>query len=597
MMHVRTKIICTIGPSVLSYDKILELMHAGMDVARLNFSHGNHAQHKEVISLLKKAREELKKPLAIMLDSKGPEIRIRAVQGGQLLLKEGDVLPLLKEQKEGSLAGISVHPASVIDELEVGERLLFDDGYIQANVIEKSKGSIKVKILNSGLLKSGKKINVPSGRITLPAMTQEDIDDFTFGCEQDVDAIAASFVRSAENVLEIRKFIKSKGKKEILIISKIENVEGVKNFDSILQVSDGIMVARGDLGVELPLYQVPQLQKMMIKKCNLEGKIVVTATQMLESMINCPRPTRAEVSDVANAIYDSTSCVMLSGETAAGKYPIETTKMMRSVVEEAEKDFDYEGYDRAHHSRNYNDTSSSIALATVKTAYKSSAKAIFTYTSSGFTSRNISKFRPKIPIISITNCKKTFHQLSLVWGAVAVLKECHTEEHAFAAATCYALTHGYVQYGDRVFVTAGSPFGVRGTTNMMMIRNIGDVLVRGHPSKGKNVYGQASILLTFHEKIDVKQKIAVITHCEPKYEEFLSVAKGIVLQNFEEDTESEECLKEIAEKYHIPFLFRAESATTLIKEGEMVTLAPSKGVVFKGEMEAEEDVIKEACKL
>ena len=597
MMHVRTKIICTIGPSVLSYEKILELMHAGMDVARLNFSHGNHAQHKEVITLLKKAREELKKPLAIMLDSKGPEIRIRAVESGQLPLKEGDVLPLIKEEKEGSLSGVSVHPASVVDDLEVGERLLFDDGYIQANVIEKSKGSIKVKILNSGILKSGKKINVPSGRITLPAMTQEDIDDFSFGCEQDIDAIAASFIRSAENVLEIRKFVKSKGKKEILIISKIENVEGVKNFDSILQVSDGIMVARGDLGVELPLYQVPQLQKMMIRKCNLEGKIVVTATQMLESMINYPRPTRAEVSDVANAIYDSTSCVMLSGETAAGKYPIETTKMMRSVVEEAEKDFDYEGYDRAHHSRNYNDTSSSIALATVKTAYKSSAKAIFTYTSSGFTTRNISKFRPKIPIISITNCKKTYHQLSLVWGAVAVLKECHTEEHAFAAATCYALTHGYVQYGDRVFVTAGSPFGVRGTTNMMMIRNIGDVLVRGHPSKGKNVYGQASILLTFHEKIDVKQKIAVITHCEPKYEEFLSVAKGIVLQNFEEDTESEECLKEIAEKYHIPFLYRAESATTLIKEGEMVTLAPSKGVVFKGEMAAEEDVIKEACKL
>lgn len=585
------------GPAVRSYEKIVELIKAGMDVARINFSHGMPEEHIETIQMLKKAREDLKCALAIMLDTKGPEIRIREIKGGQLPLVKGDEVKLIKEIRDGDKAGISVFPAHVIDDLKVGMQLLFDDGYIGASVIEASQECVTIRIENSGVLKSRKKINIPHEDIGLPAMTEDDIADLTLGCQQDVDIIAASFIRNADNVIEMRRLLKKLGKPDTLIISKIESVQGVKNFESILQVSDGIMVARGDLGVELPLKQVPRLQKMMIRKCNLEGKMVVTATQMLESMINYPRPTRAEVSDVANAIYDSTSCVMLSGETAVGKYPIEATEMMRSVVEEAEHDFDYENYDQTYNNRHYKNVSSSVAIATVKTAYNSQAQAIFTYTSSGFTSKMISRFRPKIPIVSLTSSEKTYHQLSCIWGVVPVLRSYTNAEEAFDAAMCFALQKKYVHYGDMVLVTAGTPFGIRGTTNMMVIKSIGNVLVRGEPGAGRVVYAPAMFVLVGDKQYDTAGKILVLSHCESKYEPLIQACSGVVLQNFEDDRESEKVLLECAHKYHIPVLIRAESACSLIKEGEFITLYPDKGVVFRGKISTEEEVIKNVCKL
>lgn len=596
-MHTRTKMICTIGPAVQSEEKILELMEAGMDCARLNFSHGTHEAHGETIRLLKKVREDLQKPLAIMLDTKGPEIRIKAIKNGQRSLEKGEKFRLYKELKADIDDGVSITPSSVLDDIEVGMQLLFDDGYISAKVVEKKADYVIVQIDNTGILKSGKKINIPHGNINLPAMTEEDIADLAFGCSQDVDIIAASFIRDAENVNEIRKLLKKHSHKEIQILSKIESVMGVKNFESILQVSDGIMVARGDLGVELPLNQVPKLQKMMIRKCNLEGKLVVTATQMLESMIQYPRPTRAEVSDVANAIYDSTSCVMLSGETAVGKYPIEAAKMMKSIIQEAEKDFDYKQYDQTHNNRNYKDISSAVAIATVKTAYSSQAQAIFTYTSSGFTSRMISRFRPHIPIISLTGSKKTYNQLALVWGVVPVLREYKTMDEAFDVATCYTLQQGYVHYGDMVLVTAGTPFGVRGTTNMMLIKSIGQVIVRGESNKGKHVYAQALFILVPDKTYEVKGKILVLSHCDRYYEPFIKDAAGVVLQNFEDDKESETCLLELGLKYHVPVIVRAESACSLIKEGEWITLDPNKGLVFRGTVSTEEEVLKKVCRI
>lgn len=594
-MHVRTKIICTIGPSVDTYDQMVALVEAGMDVARLNFSHGDHKQHKKRIDLLKKVRSDLKKPLGIMLDSKGPEIRIRTKENATLTLEKDTELELCCASELKKENAINVIPSHVVEELKEGMKVLFDDGYIEGVVTKTEGKSATVKILNPGQLKSFKKINIPHGGITLPAMSEEDVEDFVFGCEQDIDMIAASFIQSADNVLEIRKLLKKHGKSDIIIISKIESVSGVKNFESILQVSDGIMVARGDLGVELPLKEVPQLQKMMIKKCNQEGKVVVTATQMLESMMTNPRPTRAEVSDVANAIYDSTSCVMLSGETAAGKYPIECCKMMKAIVEEAEKDFDYENYAANYYNRNYKDASSSIALATVQTARKSLGHAIFTYTSSGFTPKVLSKFRPKIPIISLTQSEKIYNQLSLYWGVVPVLSQYANLQQAFDATACFALMHKYVHYGDRVFVTAGTPFEVRGTTNMMLIKNIGDVMARGEPCPGKYVYNEVVHGLSLESDFDSKGKIVVITHCEDGYEQKLKDAVGIVLQNNEEDIASENALQDICAKYHIPFITRVESATTLIKEGEWVTIAPNKGVVFRGQVTHEEDVIRQVC--
>jgi pyruvate kinase len=594
-MHIRTKIICTIGPAVNNYEKIVQLIEAGMNVARINFSHGIYEEHAKTIALLKQARETLKCPLAIMLDTKGPEIRIRNIQGGQIALEKDQELKLFKENKEGNKEGVSITPSHILDEVQEGMELLFDDGYISAKVIKKYPDAVGIKIENAGILKSGKKINIPHEEIYLPSMTPEDIEDLAFGCQQEVDMVAASFIRNADNVLDIRKLLKRCGQKEIMIISKIESVQGVKNFESILQVSDGIMVARGDLGVELPLNQVPKLQKMMIRRCNIEGKVVVTATQMLESMISYPRPTRAEVSDVANAIYDSTSCIMLSGETAVGKYPIEATKMMRSVAEKAEEDFDYVNYDLTYNNRNYKNLSSAIGIATVKTAYSLQAEAIFTYTSSGFTSKVISRFRPKTPIISLTNSKKTYHQLASVWGVVPVLREYANADEAFDAGMCYALQEGYVHYGDRVIVTAGTPFGIRGTTNMMIIKSIGEVIVRGEPGQGEVVYGQALFMLVSEKTYDTQGKIIVLTHCESKYEPLIKQAAGMILQNFEDDTESERAALEIAKKHHIPVITRAESACSLIKEGEFITLSPSKGIVFRGKLSNDAEIMKDVC--
>lgn len=592
--YVRTKIICTIGPAVNSYEKILELIHAGMNVARLNFSHGDHKQHAKTIENLKKARDETQRPLSILLDTKGPEIRVGMMKGEGLTLEKGQKLKLLKETVEGDEEGISISPPSIIDDLSKGMTILFDDGYISSKVVEKTDEYAVVKIDNPGILKNRKGVNIPHGEINLPSMTKQDQEDLIFGCKHDVDIIAASFIRTADNVLEMRKLLKQHSENDIMIIAKIESVMGVKNFESILQVSDGIMVARGDLGVELPLNQVPRLQKMMIAKCNMEGKPAVIATQMLESMISNPRPTRAEVSDVANAIYDSASCVMLSGETAVGKYPIECTKMMRSIVEEAEKDFDYLKFFKSF-DINSKDISTSVAIATVKTAYSSDARAIFTYTSSGFTARLISRLRPKIPIISLTSCKKTFDQLSFLWGVIPVYHEYQTRDQAFNLATCYALGNSYVHYGDTVLVTSGTPFGVRGTTNMMIIQSIGDVVARGLPSKGKQVYAEAIFLLTHEKEYETRGKIAVLGHCQMEYEEHLKSCSGIVLQNHKDDTSSELAAIEIAEKYQIPIIVRAEGARSLIKEGTMITLDPNKGLVFEGEISSDEEILKDVC--
>lgn len=595
-MYTRTKIICTIGPSVNSYEKILDLLDAGMNVARLNFSHGDHDQHAKTIELLKKAREEKKIPLAILLDTKGPEMRVGRLKNDSLELLGNQEIKLVASPLKGDEAQIPITPSHIIKDLSVGMKILFDDGYISSEVIQKEDDYVVIRILNSGLLLSHKGINIPHGEINLPSLTDADKEDLNFGCLHDIDIIAASFIRSAENILEIREFLKKYWKKEIMIISKIESVMGVKNFDSILQVSDGIMVARGDLGVELPLNQVPKLQKMMIKKCYQIGKPVVTATQMLESMIHNPRPTRAEVSDVANAIYDSTSCVMLSGETAVGKYPIETTGMMKSIVYEAEKDFDYKKYFQSLDFDHDNDMSSSVALATVKIAHSTDAKAIFAYTSSGFTARLISRLRPKIPIIALTDCLKTYHQIAFLWGVVPVYAKFNNMDEAFHICGCFSLKNKFTSYGDLVLVTAGTPFGVKGTTNMMLIKSIGDVIVRGLPSHKGPICGKAVIVLSREETPkDIKDHIVILNHCDKEYFDLLQGCKGIILQNHKNDKESELSAKNIAKKLDIPCIVRAENASVLIKNDETITMHAAKGTVFRGKIGTNTEMIEKVC--
>ena len=472
-MLTKTKIICTMGPAVNSYDKIIALMEAGMNVARLNFSHGTMEGHLEVIHLLKKAREEKKVPLAIMIDTKGPEIRLGLIPTGILDVFPGQKVQLVRKKGE---EGILMTPETVFSVLEIGMKILFDDGYIGAKVVEKTSLGVLVEIENAGVLKNNKGVNIPNVKVPLPAMTEEDKEAIAFGSRQGVDIIAASFIRSAEHVQEIKAFLASLGKSDIVVIAKIEDVQGVKNFESILSVADGIMVARGDLGVELPLYQVPSLQKMMIQKCYYAAKPVITATQMLESMIYNPRPTRAEVSDVANAIYDSTSAVMLSGETAMGLYPIETVKTMKSIVLEAEEKFLYREFFDKDFKEDFNNISFSVAQAAVKTAYSVTAKAIFVFTNSGLTARMMARFRPEVPIFALSPTKEAYHRMALLWGVVPVPSyNAQNIEEALSYVSAFAREKGVVKSGDTVLMTAGSPFGISGTTNMMVVEKIADL--------------------------------------------------------------------------------------------------------------------------
>ncbi len=584
-MLTRTKIICTIGPSCSSYENIMRLIEAGMNVARLNFSHSNQDVHRETIATLKKAREDTGEPLAIMLDTKGPEVRVGRISGGSILLEKGQSLWLVGSDMEGTNERISINPASVLNSLEHGMRILFDDGYVAAHVVERTAEGVLIQIENTGKLATGKSVNIPNANLDLPAMTESDISDIRFGCQEGVDFIAASFIRSADHVLAIKRLLAEQGCADIRVLAKIENGEGVNNFDSIVQVADGIVIARGDLGVELPLSEVPRLQKMMIRKCYLAGKPSVTATQMLESMIHNPRPTRAEASDVANAIYDSTSAVMLSGETAAGKYPIETVQVMKSIIQAAESDFSYEDFFGHHQKLDYNDVPSAVTLATVKTAYSSRARAIFAFTNSGQTARLLSRLRPEIPIVALTPIIRNYHQLAFNWGVIPVFTEkCDTLEEAHEITSQFALDHDLVRYGDLVVITAGNPFGISGTTNMMLVENIGDVLVRGHKGFGRQIFGKVCLVFSPDDKKphELKDHILVITKCDDTYLPLLKQAAGVILQNLLDDQESEQYLTLVSKTLDIPTVLRGDGACTVLDNGQLVTLDPTKALVYSG---------------
>lgn len=584
-MVIRTKVICTIGPSCNSLETITALIESGMDVARLNFSHGTHEEHATVIQHLKAAREKLNRPLAIMLDTKGPEVRIGKIGQGTINLIPGQRWHLVKEQVIGDDNTVSITPPNVLDDLSQGMCVLFDDGYISSTVVEKTTEGVVVEIENGGMIRSGKGVNIPNVNLSLPVITEQDIADIRFGCSQDIDIIAASFVRTPEQLLTIKHLLASEKKQDTLVVAKIENSEGIQNFDSIVQVADGIMIARGDLGVEVPLSHVPKLQKMMIRKCYLAGKPSVTATQMLESMINNPRPTRAEASDVANAIYDGTSAVMLSGETAIGKYPLETVQVMKSIIKEAEADFDYRSFFEQHSKLVYHDVPSAVTLATVKTAYTSNAKAIFAFTSGGSTARLISRLRPAMPIVAMTPNYKCYNQMAMNWGVVPILKDgCKTISEAYVALSATAMELKLVENGDLVVLTAGTPFGISGTTNMMIVESIGDVLVRGEHGSGVKVHGNVTVVLSPESvrPYTARGSILVIPCCDERYRMLVAEAEGVVLQNHIDDLESEQFLINLGKEYNRTYILRADGAMHVLKEGQLATLDPEKSLVYKG---------------
>ena len=455
-------------------------------------------------------------------------------------------------------------------------KILFDDGYISSRVVFASKKQIVIKIENSGVLKSGKKINIPDSLIKY---SFEDTLDIKFACENDVDIVAASFVSIASQILDIRKILIENKKSNILIFAKIENKYGLENFSSILAEADGIMVARGDLGVEIDLSLVPKYQKKLVKQTNRYCKNVIIATQMLESMINCPRPTRAEVSDVANAIYDAASAVMLSAETAIGQYPFESIKIMKKVIKESELDFDNISYFEKESNLEAS-ISSPVAIAAVKTAYSSNAKAFFVHTSSGLTARLISRWRPKIPIIALTTNKKIYNQLAIEWGVFPCFSsKCSNLDRAFEIMNKYALEKKLLSFGDSVIVTAGQFFGKRGSTNLMILDSIGHVVLRSKKAVGKKIHGKIKIIHSLDDA-DIHNKIIVIANCDKSYDQLFSKVKGVILQNSPTDVRSEKCALALAKKAKISLLLQADNASTLLSDGDEIVLDPEKKIAY-----------------
>ncbi len=463
----KTKIVCTVGPAVDNEEKLEQLMRAGMDAARFNFSHGTHESQLATLNKVKKVRDNLGLPVATVLDTKGPEIRIRSFKDGKITLQQGDRFTLTTDEVEGDNTIVSVTYADLHKELQVGSQVLIDDGLVGMEVEEIDGTKIHCRVQSGGDLSNNKSINLPGSTIRLPSMTEKDKADIAFGVEQGFDFIAASFVRRASDIEDIRALLRELGGERIGIIAKIENGEGVENMEEILRAADGVMVARGDLGVEIPAYEVPIVQKQMIEMSIRMGKTVITATQMLDSMMRNPRPTRAEVSDVANAVFDGTSCVMLSGETASGKYPIEAVTTMARIVEETEGAINY--WKRFAARDNESDTiPAAISHTACMTARDLGAKAILAATTSGYTAKSIARFMPGCPIAAITTSEKVRRSLALTWGVRAYLTgEADSTDRMFSLCTETAHKEGLARSGDRVVITAGVPIGRSGTTNLI----------------------------------------------------------------------------------------------------------------------------------
>ncbi|MFI8496252.1 pyruvate kinase [Peribacillus butanolivorans] len=482
-----TKIVCTIGPASQKPEVLKKLILAGMNVARLNFSHGSHKEHAAQIKTIRACAKELGRNIAILLDTKGPEIRTGILENGQIILKTSDLFILTTEDIIGNQERVSVTYDRLPDDVYVGAKILVDDGLIELQVESIRENEIRCRIVDGGVLKNRKGVNLPKISIKLPGITEKDVADITFGIDMNVDFIAASFVRKASDVLQIRKIIEEHGA-NISIIAKIENEEGVTNSSDILEVADGLMVARGDLGVEIPAEEVPLVQKKLIAACNAMGKPVITATQMLDSMQHNPRPTRAEASDVANAIFDGTDAVMLSGETAAGRYPVESVEMMNRIAMKTESSQIYK------EQMNYTvhgqvDITDAMGKSVTVTAQALDAKAILTPTESGYTANTVSKYRPSCPIIAVTPQESVLHRLALVRGVHPLLFEgADNTDEMLEKAIGIAVEKKVIKKGDLIIITAGVPVRETGTTNMMKVHVIDNDLQKNGRKKEESSY-------------------------------------------------------------------------------------------------------------
>ena len=587
-MTRRTKIICTLGPSTDNEAVMRALIEEGMNVARFNFSHGPHDEQMGRLKMLRKLRKELGKYVAALLDTKGPEIRLVEFEKGKTELKTGQTFTLTTDDILGTDERVSITYKNLADDVKPGDHILTDDGLVGLEVVEikpvakpvntkVNARDIVCKVLNDGVISNKKGVNVPNVDLTMPFISEKDYGDICFAVENDYDFIAASFVRTAEDVMEIRKILAEKGGEDIKIISKIENMQGVRNIDDIIRVSDGIMVARGDMGVEIPLEDVPVMQKMIIKKVCEAGKIVITATQMLDSMMKHPRPTRAESTDVANAIYDGTSAIMLSGETAAGMYPIEAVKTMVRIATRTEHDINYLQRFRQRRTMCNPDVTNAISHATCTMAGDLSAAAIVTVTKSGRTARMISKYRPDCTIIGECLTEKVCRQLNLEWGVEPILiTEEQDASQLFEKAVDVAETAGFVSKGELVVLTGGVPLGVSGTTNLIKVQVAGHILVTGKGLNGKKISGN---LCVCHSNEDLKSfkdgDIIVAADTTNEMMAQMRQASALIVE-----AEGANCHAAIAGlSLDIPVLIAAKNALDVLKTSAYVEVDCESGVV------------------
>ncbi|PQE65729.1 pyruvate kinase [Enterococcus faecalis] len=578
----KTKIVCTIGPASESVEMLVNLINAGMNVCRLNFSHGDYEEHGARIKNIREAVKITGKRVAILLDTKGPEIRTNDMENGAITMKIGDSVRISMTEVLGTNEKFSITYPELINDVNVGSHILLDDGLIDLEVtdIDRDANEIVTVVKNEGVLKNKKGVNVPGVSVNLPGITEKDANDIRFGIGQGIDFIAASFVRRASDVLEITKILEEENATHIQIIPKIENQEGIDNIDEILKVSDGLMIARGDMGVEIPTEDVPVVQKALIKKCNALGKPVITATQMLDSMQRNPRPTRAEANDVANAIYDGTDAVMLSGETAAGDYPLEAVQTMARIAVRTEETLvNQDSFALKLYSKT--DMTEAIGQSVGHTARNLGIQTIVAATESGHTARMISKYRPKAHIVAITFSEQKARSLSLSWGVYATVadKPSSTDE-MFNLASKVSQEEGYASEGDLIIITAGVPVGEKGTTNLMKIQMIGSKLVQGQGVGEEAIIAKAVVAGTAEEAVAKATEGAILVTKTTDKEYMPAIEKASALVVEEGGLTSHAAVVAIAQ--NIPVIVGAADATSLINNDEVITVDPRRGIVYRG---------------
>lgn len=579
----KTKIVCTLGPATNDVEIMKQLIQNGMDAARINFSHGTYETHAETIAKLKQAREELNAPIPLILDTKGPEIRVKTFKEDKVRLEEDATFTLTTREVEGDVNIVSVTYADLPKDVHRGSRILIDDGLIELKVEDITETDVVCRVVNGGVVKSRKGVNLPGVEVNLPSLMEKDIEDLKFGVENGFDIVAASFIRSAEDVLKIRRVLEENGGGQMHIISKIENQQGVENIDKILEASDGIMVARGDLGVEIPPEEVPLVQKILIAKANRIGKPVITATQMLESMVHSPRPTRAEANDVANAIFDGSDAIMLSGETAAGAYPLEAVATMARIALKAESAVDYAAKLANTTEPARVNITNAISMAACATAAELKTAAITTVTKSGFTARMISRYRPACPLIASTSDETVWRQMNLIWGCKPML---YTGElprgGVFDTALEIAVKSGLLKNGDTVVSALGMPLGFSGATNTLRVDIVGDVLCKGKGVGTKRATGTARVITardgverTFHQG-----DILVTTATDSSFMPYIRKAAAIVVGPLDQNANSHAEVAGMA--LDIPVIVCNAKVVDFIPAHSLITVDAKKGFVYKG---------------